>query len=88
MVPVTDNLGTFPLCPDTLQYGTNLTKSDIVPLLSNLAPFSTIQGLKSPRLEHSPKTFRKKYSKRIFSRTPFLVTRSKELSKDDDPHLD
>ena len=31
---------------------------------------------------------RKKYSKRIFSRTPLLVTRIKELSKDDDPHLD
>ena len=67
IVPSEIQYGVFPLRPDTLQYGTNLTTSDSVPLLSDLVPFSLIQGFKSPRLDHSPKTFRKNTQKIIFS---------------------
>ena len=69
--------------PDTQEYGT-LSNLNYVPAT---VPPSFVQGLSTPKRNNS--SLRNKYIKmRKLSRTPIVVSRIIEYSKDDDPHLD
>jgi hypothetical protein len=66
---------------DAVQYGMNINP-DFVPIT---VPFSFVEGLKTSKRNNTH--FKNKYKKK-FSRTPLIVPRIIELSKDVDPHLD
>ena len=72
---------TVPGVSNTVQYSTPCNP-DYVPVT---VPFSFVQGLKSSKRNNTH--FKNKYKKK-FSRTPLIVPRIIELSKDADPHLD
>ncbi len=62
----------------------NILNSILVPLT---VPLTFVQGLKSSKRKNTH--FKNKYlKKKKFPRTPLLVPRIIELSKDADPHLD
>ena len=77
----TEMYHTVPGVPNTVQYSTPCNP-DYVPIT---VPFSFVQGLKTSKRNNTH--FKNKYKKK-FSRTPLIVPRIIELSKDVDPHLD
>jgi hypothetical protein len=66
---------------DAVQHGTS-SNLDFVPIT---VPFSFVEGLETSKRNNTH--FKNKYKKK-FSRTPSIVPRIIELSKDADPHLD
>jgi hypothetical protein len=72
---------TVPSVFDVVQYGTPCNP-DFVPIM---APFSFVEGLKTPKRKNTH--YKNKYKKKS-SRTPLIVPRIIERSKDAYPHLD
>ena len=67
---------------NTVQHGTPFNQGFVLVTVT----FSFEQGLKTSKRNNTH--YKNKYLKKKFSRTPLIVPRIIELSKDADPHLD